>query len=288
MSLSEQSLTLEELHRLLPPRAYDAHKHLFGHVVVVGGDFGMPGSVRLAGEGALRVGAGLVSVVTHQAHLSSVVSGRPELMCYGVDSLTISIELLPTKSSVMKASAVVLGPGLGQTSWSKQIFDAALAAPPIPLVVDADALNWLSRTKEIPPRDNWVLTPHPGEAARLLKIKPEEVQADRKKAALALQKQYGGVIVLKGAQTLVVAENQQIYTCLAGNPGMASAGMGDLLSGIIAGLIGEGLTPWQAAAGGVFIHATAGDRVAAKQGERGLLASDLLAEIPLILNNKLH
>ena len=133
-----------------------------------------------------------------------------------------------------------------------------------------------------------MLTPHPGEAARLLKIKPEEVQADRKKAALALQKQYGGVIVLKGAQTLVVAENQQIYTCLAGNPGMASAGMGDLLSGIIAGLIGEGLTPWQAAAGGVFIHATAGDRVAAKQGERGLLASDLLAEIPLILNNKLH
>jgi NAD(P)H-hydrate epimerase len=209
-------------------------------------------------------------------------------MCYGVDSLTISIELLPTKSSVMKASAVVLGPGLGQTSWSKQMFDAALAAPPIPLVVDADALNWLSRTKEIPPRDNWVLTPHPGEAARLLKIKPEEVQADRKKAALALQKQYGGVVVLKGAQTLVVAENQQIYTCLAGNPGMASAGMGDLLSGIIAGLIGEGLTPWQAAAAGVFIHATAGDRVAAKQGERGLLASDLLAEIPLILNNKLH
>ncbi len=271
-------LTLKEIHTWFGTRPINSHKGLFGHVLVVGGDVGMPGSVRLAAEGALRTGAGLVTVLTHPAHASTLTAGRPELICYGVDTLDTTI-----KAIIKKATVIVLGPGLGQSAWSKQLFDA-IVAEPTPKIIDADGLNWLARSQYTPLK-NWILTPHPGEAARLLGCSTETVQQDRIKAALNIVKKYLGVVVLKGSESIIATEQEPLTSCSHGNPGMASPGMGDLLSGIIAGCSAQGLTLWQAARAGVFIHAMAGDIVAASQGQRGLLASDLLHELPRLMND---
>lgn len=272
------SITLKEIRDWLPPRPTDAHKGLSGYVLVVGSDYGMPGAARIAAEGALRIGAGLVNVITQKEHVASMINGRPELLCYGVKSMTPHLNSL-----IKKATITVLGPGLGQTTWSKHLFDQFIKSPQ-PLLIDADGLNWLARTRDVSPRMNWILTPHPGEAARLLNTSIPEIQRDREAAACQIQKQYGGIVVLKGAHTVTTTAKEPIKICQAGNPGMASAGMGDLLSGIIAGLVAQGLTLWQAAQAGVLIHAEAADRVALRQGQRGLLASDLLMELPLLIN----
>lgn len=271
-------LTLKSVQSWLPPRPRDANKGMFGYVLVVGGDYGMPGSVRLAGEGAIRVGAGVVAVATRPEHVMSTITTRPELLCYGVDSLANNLDAL-----IAAASVIVLGPGLGKSTWSKIVFDKVLQCTK-PLIMDADGLNWLARATSCKHRDNWILTPHPGEAARLLSMAVEQVQYDRGHAITLLHQRYGGVIVLKGARTLVSTDGQPMQQCMAGNPGMASAGMGDLLSGMIAGLLAQDLDLWQAAQAGVVLHAEAGDKAAARQGERGLLASDLLLEIPALVN----
>ena len=253
-------------------RPTNAHKGMFGHVLVMGGDYGMPGAVRLAAEGALRAGAGLVSVVTHTQHVPIVMSGRPELLCYGVDSdFDILSKLLLT------ATFIVVGPGLGKSEWSKTLFNAAKNSN-VPLLIDADGLTWLSKG-DYDRDQQQILTPHPGEAAALLNCSVETIQFDRIKSVKKLQEIYGGVIVLKGEQTLIATSDGLLARCDAGNPGMASAGMGDLLSGIIAGFAAQKLDLWQAAQAGVFSHATAGDSVAAIHGERGILASDLLSFI---------
>ena len=273
LSAQAQAITLEDVQSFLKPRPVDAHKGLFGRVLVVGGDYGMPGAVRIAAEGALRVGAGLVTVLTRSAHIAAVVSERPELLCYGTDvSLKIVSELLA------HANFVVLGSGLGQSAWSQRLFDAVFESD-LPKVIDADGLNWLARRQNLSPSSNWILTPHPGEAARMLSKQVADIQNNRSAALLALQNRYGGVIVLKGAGTLLIGPDQKLVQCLAGNPAMASAGMGDVLSGLIAGLAGQGLSLWEAAQAGVVMHATAADRVVAKRGSRGLLALDLLPEL---------
>ena len=241
LSAQAQAITLEDVQSFLKPRPVDAHKGLFGRVLVVGGDYGMPGAVRIAAEGALRVGAGLVTVLTRSAHIAAVVSERPELLCYGTDvSLKIVSELLA------HANFVVLGSGLGQSAWSQRLFDAVFESD-LPKVIDADGLNWLARRQNLSPSSNWILTPHPGEAARMLGKQVADIQNNRSAALLALQNRYGGVIVLKGAGTLLMGPDQKLVQCLAGNPAMASAGMGDVLSGLIAGLAGQGLSLWEAA-----------------------------------------
>jgi hydroxyethylthiazole kinase-like uncharacterized protein yjeF len=280
-SAAIQAISFETIQPFFKPRPVDAHKGMFGRILVIGGDYGMPGAVRLAGEAALRVGAGLVTILTRSEHIAAVVGNRPELLCYGIDNASDQVEQL--EQLLAAASVLVLGCGLGQSSWSQALFDSALGSP-LPKIIDADGLNHLARCAHIPQASNWILTPHPGEAARLLNTTIAKVQADRLAAVTQLQKQYGGIIVLKGAGTLIVTDGHAPVQCQAGNPAMASAGMGDVLSGMIAGLVGQGLSGWEAAQAGVVMHATAADRVVARNGNRGLLALDLLPELTRMLN----
>lgn len=266
-------LTLDSAPQL-PSRARSAQKGDFGQVLVIGGDAGMAGAVRLAAEAALRVGAGLVNIATRGAHAPNIAAQRPELLCHGVDDVAEIARLLRA------ASVVAIGPGLGQSSWGKQLLAAALETS-LPLVVDADALNLLAAKPKT--CADWVLTPHPGEAGRLLACDTKVIQDDRFHAVEELQRRYGGVIVLKGAGTLVCSAGEPIAVSSAGNPGMASGGMGDLLTGVIAGLIAQGLAPGGAARLGVALHAEAGDR-AALEGQRGMVASDLLAHLRRLVN----
>jgi len=260
---------------LLPPRARIAHKGHHGHVLVVGGEQGMAGAVRLAGEAAARVGAGLVSMATHPAHAAALTAARPELMCHGlVDSEALSALL-------DKVSVLAVGPGLGCAEWGRQLFGAVLEST-LPMVVDADALNLLAQ--EPLRRNHWILTPHPGEAARLLNVTAGEVQADRWQAVRELHKRYGGVVILKGAGTLVCNGHEPLALSDTGNPGMAAGGMGDVLTGVIAGLLAQGLNPWQAALAGVYLHGCAGDAAAARDGERGLMAGDLMGPLHRLVN----
>lgn len=263
---------------LLGRRPRSAHKAQFGRVLVVGGGEGMPGAARLAGEAALRVGAGLVTVASLPQHAAAIVAPRPELMFHGVADAAALTGLLP------RFDVVALGPGLGQQPWARAVFETVVAAavPGQRLVMDADALNLLSLRREVLRREDWVLTPHPGEAARLLGSDTARVQQDRCAALDALVRRHGGIAVLKGAGTLVGGAAPVPWICDRGNPGMAVPGMGDVLTGAVAGLLaqqaGQPQRALQAVAGAVFIHATAGDECAAA-GERGVLALEVATRL---------
>lgn len=263
-----------EVAELLPPRRRTAHKGQQGSVLVIGGNIGMPGAARMAGEAALRAGAGLVTIATRNENVAAIVGARPELMCRGVNSAEELTAL------IARADVLALGPGLGQDEWAQTMFETALAKDRR-VVVDADALSLLAQS----PRKNahWILTPHPGEAARLIGKTTAEVQHDRLGAAREIAARYGGTVVLKGAGTLVLGDEGLPAICDRGNPGMASAGMGDVLTGVIAGIVAQKAELAAAARVGVLVHALAGD-MAARRGERGLLATDLLAYLPTCVN----
>jgi NAD(P)H-hydrate epimerase len=270
-----EKLRFSSLLTTLPRRHRNAHKNRFGHVLVIGGDQGMGGAVAMSAEAALRSGAGLVSVATHPTHATALLGRCPELMVRGVQTGSELTEL------IARASLVVLGPGLGQSGWSRMLFEHAIESS-LPMVVDADGLNLLAQRPER--RDNWVLTPHPGEASRLLGA--STVSADRFADVARLQSDYGGVVVLKGVGSLV-ADGERLSLCPYGNPGMATAGMGDILSGIIGALLAQGqslgLTAMQATELAVATHALAGD-AAAVDGQRGTMATDTLPHIRRLLN----
>ena len=182
---------------------------------------------------------------------------------------------------LLAAKALTIGPGLGQSAWSEGLFQQALEAK-LPMVVDADALNLLSKKPQH--HNHWILTPHPGEAARLLNCSVADVQADRFNTVDELQKIYGGIAVLKGAGTLI--SNGETPTRLSswGNPGMASGGMGDVLAGVIGGLLAQGFPLMDAACVGVTLHGMAGDKAAEQDGERGMLAMDLMPHLRQLAN----
>ena len=264
-----------EITRALPRRRRGAHKGDFGRVLIVGSGAGMPGATRLAGEACLRVGAGLTTVAAAPENLAAITAGRPELICLGLTEPKVLEE------AIARADVIAIGPGLGRSAWARDALDAVLGADK-PLVVDADALNLLAEA-QARARADWILTPHPGEAARLLSVTAEEVQQDRLAALDRLLERYGGTIVLKGAGTLVGATGKTPGVCERGNPGMASAGTGDVLTGAIAGILAQCRDPWAAARVGVLVHAMAGD-AAARAGERGVLASDLARELHHAVN----
>lgn len=264
-----------EVSRALPRRRRASHKGSFGHVLVVGGGTGMPGAVRLAGESALRVGAGLVTVAVSPENLAPIATGCPELIVVALDRVEHLAE------SMAQADVIAVGPGLGRSAWAWEVLGAVLAAGK-PLVVDADALNIIAEDASLRAPD-WILTPHPGEAGRLLGTTTQAVQADRLQALDELCARYGGTVVLKGAGTLVGQRGQVPQICERGNPGMASAGMGDVLTGVIAGILAQIHDPVTAARVGVLVHALAGDS-AARTGERGLIARDVIGELRTWVN----
>jgi NAD(P)H-hydrate epimerase len=271
----------DSLLSFVAPRKRVAHKGHFGHVAVLGGDHGWGGAVLMAAEAAARCGSGLTTVATREEHVAALLARRPELMARGLKDY----HQLP--AILRRASVLVLGPGLGHSAWSEQIYYHGIRLAcqhKLPVVLDADGLNLLASGlgQEYLP-EQLVLTPHPGEAARLLDSTVEQVQTDRFAAIKALRQKYRATVLLKGAGSLVLGE-QSLAVCTEGNPGMASGGMGDVLSGVIAALIAQHLDVEQAVQLGAGIHARAADRLAERFGERGLLATDLIAEIRQLLN----
>lgn len=259
----------------LIPRKKNSHKGDYGHVLIIGGGPGMPGAVSLAAKAAMRTGAGAVSIATWPEHAKGALPIIPEAMVWGINTAE---ELAPL---LARATVCVVGPGLGESDWARSLFLAAMTSQ-LPMVIDASALRLLAEHPQVD--DNWILTPHPGEAASLLSCPAKTIQMDRYQAAAAIQQQYGGVVVLKGTGTVIQTAERTTFVCTKGNPGMATAGMGDVLSGIIAALCAQGLSLSEAAKLGVWVHAVAGDVRAHSFGEAGLLASDLLDILPEILN----
>jgi NAD(P)H-hydrate epimerase len=265
------------LTEILKPRLRNSHKGSFGHVLAVGGIKGMSGAIRLCGEAALRSGAGRVTLATDPAHADLVNLGRPELM---VKAIGGDGEL---QSLLNGDHVLAVGPGLGGTAWSGALLKTCLGAQAA-LVVDADGLNLLAEYSQenAVSRENWVLTPHPAEAARLLNCKVSEIQQDRVLAAITIAKRFAACVVLKGCGSIVADPSGEYAICPRGNPGMATAGSGDVLTGIIAALLGQGLSCFDAAKAGVLAHAVAGDLAAEKLGEMALIADDIIDKLPRV------
>lgn len=266
---------------LLQKRHRNSHKGSYGWMLGVGGNTGMSGAIRLAGEAALRAGAGKVTLATRHDHAALVNLACPELMVRGVDDHS------DLEGLVEAVDVVVTGTGLGQTAWSGKVLKTCLASP-LPVVIDADGLNMLARMKpeaREAPAQNWILTPHPAEAGRLLECTTRDIQSDRIGAALRIARRHRAIAVLKGCGTIVAEPGGRYAVCPFGNPGMATAGTGDVLAGVIGALIAQGVTDlWQAAMAGVLAHALAGDLAAAEVGVRGMLASDITVRLPRVMN----
>ena len=268
------ALDAGDLGRWLAPRRRDSHKGRHGRVLCIGGDTGSGGAIILAAAAALRSGAGLVDVATRHEHVGAALARCPELMVHGIDE--------PPAHLFELADVLAVGPGLGRQPWGRRAFDAARGSG-TPAVFDADALNLLAETPARLGHD-CVLTPHPGEAARLLGCAAADIQADRPQAARRLAARYDAVVVLKGAGSIVAAPGRPLAIIRAGNPGMAVGGMGDLLTGVIAALRAQGLEAFDAARCGTLLHAAAGDAAAGEGGARGMLPTDLLPHLRRLAN----
>jgi len=259
-------ISYKSLAQLLPRRRRNTHKGESGRVLVVGGGPGMSGAARLAAEAALYSGAGLVTVATHPEHTALINAARPELIVYGVSSAD---EL---RRLIRAADVVAIGPGLGRSDWARRLMATVMESDSRKRILDADALNLLAQ--DAVKDNNWILTPHPGEAATLLESTSSAIQQNRFGSADEIVNRYGGICVLKGAGTVVVDGHSRLV-CDCGNPALSTAGSGDLLTGVIASFLSQGLTLIDAATAAVWVHGHAADLLATG-GERGWLASDFL------------
>ena len=265
-------------------REQDAHKGNFGHVLLVGGDRGMGGASLLSSRAAVYSGAGLTSLVTRPEHVVASLASCPEVMVKGVDSGQ------DLEEHLVKPNVIAIGPGLGQSAWSEQMVQRVFweaEKRDISVIMDADALNLLTTLKlssNLPKK--LILTPHPGEAARLLNTTVAVIESDRFGSAAKIQKKFNATVVLKGSGTIICSQSggtQKWGICGSGNPGMATGGMGDVLTGIIAGILAQGLTLKDAAEAGVDLHAKAADQASLEYGEAGLSSSDVINELRYLL-----
>ena len=263
-----------DLAQKLPQRANAMHKGQAGHVLVIAGDEGFGGAGLMAALSAYRAGAGLVTLATHPKHASEVMAAHPEIMVKHIDDASTIDSLFDN------IEALVIGPGLTSSSWSNAIMAKGLKHD-IPKVVDAGALDYLKLTHLN--LQQAILTPHPGEAGRLLSTSTDNIQKDRFSSIDSLYKAYESTIVLKGAGSLVTNGKRPLFVCNAGNAGMATGGMGDILAGIIGALLAEKVTLFDAACLGVQLHSEAADNALKTHSKRSLMATDLLVEIQKIL-----
>ena len=277
----------------LPPRQPTDHKGSYGHAVVIGGTLGYTGAIALAGNAAQRSGAGLVTAMVPASLYPILATKLTEVMTSPAPESSgrgfAKDSYAALREQLSRATALAVGPGLGQDPETAIFLGELLQEIGVPMVIDADALNLLARDKKLladpamaAKRRRWVLTPHPGEMARLLDTSIAEIQADRIGIAQKASQIWGATVVLKGAHTVVASPDGPVLINPTGNPGLATGGTGDVLSGLIAGLLAQGLAPVQAAAAGVFAHGRAADRLAAARGMAGLVAGDLLEELPLV------
>jgi len=280
--------------KALPVRLPEQHKGDFGHVMVIGGTKGYTGAAALAGNAALRCGAGLVTVIVPEQVYPIAAVKLTEVMTYpasGSSGGGFAPGACDALHDLLKrATVLAVGPGLGQDEGTVAFLEELLTRTNLPVVLDADALNILAHNRWLltdarfeEHRKNWILTPHPGEMARLCEKSVSEVQTDRIRVAVQASREWGTTVVLKGACTVIASPGSAVYINPTGNPGLASGGTGDVLAGTIAGLLAQGLPQVEAAFSGVFIHGLAADRIAAQKGMAGLVAGDLAEEIPITL-----
>ncbi|MBV2129615.1 NAD(P)H-hydrate dehydratase [Arsukibacterium indicum] len=273
-----RSISSSELNTLLPSRRANSHKGHFGHVLVIGGDHGFGGAAIMTAQTAVNCGAGKVSLYSRPEHISAMLSRQPEVMSRSHDCAQL----------LEAASVIAIGPGLGTKSWGQALMAQALATDK-PLLMDADALNFLASLpaaqQQSLKRQNWVLTPHPGEAARLLNCSSKAIQRDRLAAVSQLQQRFGGVVLLKGAGTLICDQHGNTTLLAAAHPALASGGMGDVLSGVIAALLAQGLSGREACQLAAWLHLHAAAHLARQQPRPWLVATDLINQLKLQLIN---
>jgi NAD(P)H-hydrate epimerase len=274
---------------LFKPRAAESHKGTYGHALVIGGSMGMAGALMMTSYAALKTGSGLVTAGVPSSLVPIVQSSLLEVMCQALASTpqgTISLEALPVINNLLGSTSVcAIGPGMSRYDEAYKILCFVLENAGIPVLIDADGLNALQGNAEIL-KDRQipvVITPHPGEMARLTGLKIEEIQENRLEIARQFAQEWGITIVLKGNRTVVACPSGDLFVNITGNPGMATAGSGDVLSGIILGLMAQGMKAHQAALAGVYIHGRAGDRAAESTGQRGLVATDMINCLPEVL-----
>jgi len=282
VSPTVKELSFEDIKRNIPKRKENSHKGDHGKLLIIAGDEGYGGAGIMSSESGLKTGTGLVRLLTRKSHVSASLTRNPEVMVSGADNAQ------DIEANLEWPDAVVAGPGMFLNYWSEQILYKLLftiADKGTPTLLDAGALRLLclKAFSKINLHSDMVLTPHPGEAAEMLKVTTNEIQINRIQSAKALQKKYGCIIVLKGNGTIICNEND-VYLCSSGGPELAVAGSGDILSGVIGSLIAQGLTPFEAAKTGVVIHALAGEEFANDVGKIGLAAGELISYIRKFLN----
>ncbi|MCG8615130.1 MAG: NAD(P)H-hydrate dehydratase, partial [Desulfobacterales bacterium] len=278
----------EDIASVLPPRAFNSHKGTFGHLFVLAGSPGKTGAAALSANAAMRCGTGLVTLGAPSGLAPVLEPMVVEPMTIGLpqtDTGALSVEGLDMILDIIRdKQAVALGPGLGTEPDTRKLVRELVEKSEVPMVIDADGLNCLADDLSVlaAAKAPVILTPHPGEMARLAGISSAEVQADRMTVGLSFAGKYNVILVLKGAQTLICCPGGDVFICPTGNPGMASGGMGDTLTGMIAGFLAQGLSPDTAALAGTFIHGLCGD-ILAEETPVGFLASDIVTIIPTAL-----
>lgn len=284
-------LEASDIAPMVRPRSLSSHKGSFGHVLVVGGSVGKTGAGAMAGLGAARSGAGLVTLAVPISLHGLMEVKLTEVMTEPLPETaeqTIGTEALPRLKTLLEGKqALALGPGLAVNEEAVQVVVELVQNCPCPIVLDADGINALIDHLDVltKARAPVILTPHPGEMGRILKRSAEEVQNERLSLVQSFTEKYGVTLVLKGARTLIGSPEGRLAINSTGNPGLASGGTGDILTGLIAGFLAQGLAPFDSACAGVYCHGKAADRLAMRWGDRGMLATDLLHEIPIVLKS---
>lgn len=291
--ISVAVLEATDIRSLLPRRPRTAHKGTFGHAGIIAGSAGKTGAAAMAAMAALRIGAGLVTVATPKSVADIVEAKLLEAMVVPVPETTARTcsthALNQLLAFAADKTALALGPGIGTDPQTQTLVHRLLVQAHRPMVLDADGLNAVAGHTDLLDRASGplILTPHPGEMARLLETTAAEIQRDRLGAASRLAREHKVYVVLKGAGTILASPDGRLAVNATGNPGMATAGPGDVLTGLIVGLLAQGLAPWDAACAGVYLHGLAGDLVTAEQGEAGLIAGDLIQAMPRALQRLL-